>query len=94
MNSDDENEEELGGRTAQLFAWKTWRLVTLDPPTSVFPHPEVSTPDWNFERTFTLGIRDAGIEGVNPETLVHAIRAQGYYLWRTDDASRMEPTSG
>lgn len=84
------NEEELGGRPAFLFRSGAMAGVTLDSSGANLPPHE---PSWTMERYFTLGVRDAGLETINPEVIIRGIKARGYYVWRTNDPSRGEGTS-
>lgn len=86
-----DNEEELGGRPAFLFAAGAWRAVTLDSSGSNLPKPEEER--WRLVRYFTLGVRDAGLEGIDPEPILRGIVARGYFVWRPGDPSRTSGTS-
>jgi len=66
--------------------------VSLDSSGANLPAPE-SGQKWEMARYFTLGVRDAGVEGINPETIIRGIRADGFYVWRPTDPSRVQGTS-
>lgn len=88
----DENEYEAGGRPAFLFQAADLSAVTLDPGGADLPPPPVGSA-WRLVREFTLGIHDAGIEGINPEPIIRGLRARGVHVWRRSDPSLMEGTS-
>jgi len=84
------NEEELGGRPAFLFRSGTRRGVTLD--SSGANLPPTDRP-WILARYITLGVRDVGFEGTNPEPVIRGIEAQGYYCWDLGNPAPGEGTS-
>ena len=86
------NEETLGGRPAFVFVSGKQAAVTLDSSGENLPAPSGPAP-WKLDKYFTLGVRDASAIDRNPETIIRAIAAQGYYLWRTDHAVGGEGTS-
>lgn len=88
----DANEEDLGGRCAYVFCSGEQRGVTLDPGGDNLPDLERGL-SWTFDRSFTLGVRDVGLEDVSPEVMIRGILARGYYVWSRDDPSRMAGTS-
>jgi hypothetical protein len=87
-----DNEEELGGRPAFLFEAGEQKGVTLDSSGANLPQPSDGSV-WRLVRYFTLGVRDVGPLGVNPETVVRGIFSDGFYVWRPSDPSRMQSTS-
>ena len=85
------NEEELGGRPAFLFRAGEWRGVTLD--SSGQNLPKTPPSEWQLERYFTLGVRDAVPGDINPEQIIRGVRASGYFVWRTTNPSRFGSTT-
>jgi hypothetical protein len=86
----DGNEEELGGKPAFLFGSGELLAVSLD--SSGANLPAAPSGQWQLVRYFTLGVRDPGIDGVNPEVIISGIHAQGFYLWKPSLIARGEPT--
>lgn len=78
------NEEELGGRPAFMFEADNRAAVTLDSSGQNLPASDGE--QWHLVRSFTLGVRDAGIAGINPEPLIRGIYSRGYYLWHKGHA--------
>ena len=66
--------------------------ITLDSSGANLPVIQ-SAGGWTLERYITLGIRDVGLEDINPEAVIRGIRAHGYHVWRTTDPSRMQGTT-
>ncbi len=87
-----DNENELGGRPAFLFEAGEMAGVTLDSSGANLPELAQGVR-WQLARYFTLGVRSPGLQGVNPEPIIRGIRAQGFYVWRKTDPSRMEGTT-
>jgi hypothetical protein len=92
VGNPDENEKEAGGRPAFLFEAGDLSAVTLDPGGADLPPPPAGSA-WRLVRGFMLGVRDAGIEGINPEPIIRAVHARGVHVWRRSDPSLMEGTS-
>ncbi|MGD9659395.1 MAG: hypothetical protein AB7U61_17445 [Methylocystis sp.] len=69
------NEEELGGRPAFLFESDGLAAVTLD--SSGQNLPPRNGAGWQLVRYFTLGVRDAGLAGINPEPIIRRIHKRG-----------------
>jgi hypothetical protein len=84
------NEEELGGKPAFLFGSGDLLAVSLD--SSGANLPAAPSGQWQLVRYFTLGVRNPGVGGVNPEVIISGIHAQGYYLWKPSPIARGEPT--
>lgn len=86
-----DNEEKLGGRPAFLFRAGDMRAVTLDQSGANLPDGQVEP--WQLAAYITLGVRNANIEGINPEPIIRGVYRQGYYCWRASNPARMDGTS-
>lgn len=80
-----DNEEELGGRPAFLFKSGPLAAVTLD--SSGANLPLRAAEPWQLQQAVTLGVRDVGLPGINPEPVIRGIFSAGYYIWDTSDPS-------
>jgi hypothetical protein len=72
----DGNEEELGGKPAFLF--KSGDLLAGSLDSSGGNLPAAPSGQWQLVRYFTLGVRDPGVGGINPEVIIRGIHGQGY----------------
>lgn len=88
----DENENDLGGRPAYLFEAADLAAVTLDPSGADLP-PTADGEPWRRVRELTLGVRDAGMVGMNPEPIIRGLLARGVHVWRRADPTRMKGTT-
>lgn len=85
-----DNEEDLGGRPAFLFGAGNMRGVTLDSSGANLPQVDEA---WQLLRCFTLGVRDVGVSGLNPEAIIRAIRTRGSCVWQQTSTPQGESTS-
>lgn len=89
---DPTSEETVGGREAFLFSCGELAGVTLDREGGNLPGLSEGSI-WRFVRSFTLGVRDVALATVPPEPILRGLVADGFFVWRTDDASRTPGTS-
>lgn len=82
--TDNGNEEDEGGRRAYLFACGDLAAVSLEEDGANLPMKR----QWTFLRPFTLGVRDVGPWGKNPEPIIRGLLSDGFYVWREGGDSR------
>jgi hypothetical protein len=46
--------------------------------------PLVSGP-WAFDKEILLGVQEPMVLGIDPEPALRGIRAEGYFIWRTNN---------
>lgn len=76
--------EDLTGKPAFLYRSGDVSAVTLDASGQNLPG---NTGPWQLDSYFTLGARDAAMADATAEEMMHGIRSQGYFIWRSSDRS-------
>lgn len=71
-------------RPAFLFESENreWRAVALDREGT--PLPRDGGQSWTLILSFNLGVHEPVPANIDPEPILRGIRAQGFYLWKTN----------